>query len=105
MAKAEIKMNGKISSLDYDGYSYSTGSTGVTSLTFQEDHDMVLLVTSNIQENTYTPTYNGVTYKWKLGNKSASTMGGAVLIPHVEAGTSITFSQATRFDAYGCRFS
>ena len=89
--------------LEYDGY--TSGDVTTTSLTIPSNHDALLLVTRSVTENTYVPTYNGVTYSWKLGNNYGGYVGAALIIPNVKAGTSITFASATSFAAFGYSFT
>ena len=103
MLQRALTVSGGGGTLEYDGY--TSGDVTTASLTIPSNHDALLLVTRSVTENTYVPTYNGVTYSWKLGNNYGGNVGAALIIPNVKAGTSITFASPTSFAAFGYSFT
>lgn len=82
---------------------YSVDYQNVSSVTIPNDYDAVLIVTSfsGGQQDNYKPTYNGITYDWKLGNIGNTTYGTSIIIPNVKANTNITFPSPIWFSVYG----
>ena len=86
---------GDTPTLEYDGYSsYITSAT--TSKTISGDHDFVQVVIYNVNSTTLPPTYNGVSYSWKI-DRSSGNGAGSVLVPNVKDNTAIRFSGNVNF--------
>lgn len=90
---------------DYDsGNLIVETSSRITEYTFDSDYDLVLIVTGATGETGYVPTYNGVTYSWKLGNFGQAYKASAVIIQNVKANTKVTFSNTIRCNIYGYNY-
>lgn len=108
---ALVEMNfaeGGTHTLDYDGYSDYIGTTRTASFTITGNHDYIQIVSTGVQQNSFVPSHNGITYSWNLNRTDgASNAGASVLIPNVKNGDVITFSDGgiTVTGFYGLSYS
>lgn len=91
---------------EYDsGIRIANITSAVAQYTFNDDYDLVLIVTGATGENNFNPTYNGVTYSQKEGYMWQSYKGSVVIIQHVKANTQVTFSRAAVCTLYGYKYT